>query len=62
LLKGDWNADFLNAVGQFDGITHLAKINDIIDATDGAYNELKSIVPVHISSIESTERFIGVWT
>ena len=62
LLKGDWNADFLNAVGQFDGKTHLPKINDIIDATDGAYNELKTILPVHIDSINNTEPFIGVWT
>ena len=62
LLQGDWNADFLNAVGQFDGKTHLPKINDIIDATDGAYNELKTISPVHFDTINSDDSFVGVWT
>ena len=42
LCKGEWNSTFVNSVIQFDG-TRKVLVNDIVDATSGAYSVLQNL-------------------
>jgi predicted phage terminase large subunit-like protein len=63
LLRGSWNDDFLNAVTKFDGVTTIPLISDAIDATDGAYNELRliEVAPPLPDFSESSGNLLSGW-
>ena len=63
LLRGSWNDDFLNAVTKFDGVTTQPLISDAIDATDGAYNELRliEVAPPLPDFSESSGSLLSGW-
>jgi predicted phage terminase large subunit-like protein len=63
LLRASWNDDFLNAVTKFDGVTTQPLISDAIDATDGAYNELRliEVAPPLPDFSESSGSLLSGW-
>jgi predicted phage terminase large subunit-like protein len=63
LLRASWNDDFLNAVTKFDGVTTIPLISDAIDATDGAYNELRliEVAPPLPDFSESSGNLLSGW-
>lgn len=46
LVKAPWNEQYLNWLSDFDGTSGKGKINDVIDASSGAYKELARIPDV----------------
>lgn len=56
LLRGDWNDRYLNALYKFDG-TKKPYVNDLADASSGAYNELAKPP----QRVDSVSRSYATW-